>query len=176
MKNNFIKKLFVVFTFFVQWIVLPSYDTKDEYTIKALFVYNFTKYIEWNEQSLPQQFRIGVYGESEISEKLSQIVKGKKLYNRTIELKALKTIDDAAGYQIVYIVKDQGTALQILLDKYSGTEMLLITEEKNMGIKGAGINIIEKDQRMKFELNESAIKKSGLKVSSQLYDLAIVIK
>ena len=139
-------------------------------------VTQYTKYIEWNEQNISQQFRIGVLGESAINEKLMMILKGKKLYNRSIEVKEIKSIENIAGCQILYITKKESEKLKQVLDNYSQNEMLIVTEDKNMAVKGAGINIIEKDQKMRFEMNNTAIKKEGLKVASQLYELAIVIQ
>lgn len=180
MKNYGLKlfslRLIMVWMMIGMLPVFSGFSDKDEYTVKALFVYNFTKYIEWREQNIQQQFKIGVMGESAIGEKLSAILKGKKLYNRAIEIKDIKTIDEVKGCQILFISKNANDKLKPVLERYSQSETLIVTEDKNMGVKGAGINIIEKDHRMKFEINDAAVKKSGLKVASQLYDLAIVIR
>ena len=151
-------------------------DDQNEYTVKALFIYNFTKYVEWPEQNISPQFKIGVLGESPIVEKLTLILKGKKIYNRTIEVNEIKNIDEAADCQIIFISKNASDKLKPYLDRFSQNEILIVTEDRNMAEKGAGINIIEKDQRMKFEMNDTAIKKAGLKVANQLYELAIVIR
>ena len=150
-------------------------NSNDEYTIKALFVYNFTKYIEWNQQNMQPQFKIGVMGESGIREKLATILKGKKLYNRTIEVTEVKSTDEITGYQILYITKDASDQLKQVLEHSAQSELLIITEDKNLATKGSCINIIEKDQKIRFEMNDGAIKKEGLKAANQLYDLAIVI-
>lgn len=161
----------------IQFIAVTGFtDDKDEHTVKALFVYNFTKYIEWHEQSISPQFRIGVLGESAMGEKLSMILKGKKLYNRAIEVKEIKNIDDVAGYQIIYISKSQSDQLKQVIEHCTLSETLIVTEDKNMAAKGSCINIVERDQKIKFEMNETAIKKAGLKVASQLYELAIVVQ
>ena len=161
----------------MQFIAITGFtDDKDEYTIKALFVYNFTKYIEWHEQSISPQFRIGVLGESAMGEKLSMILKGKKLYNRNVEVKEIKSVDDVAGFQIIYISKNQSDQLKQVLEHCAQSETLIVTEDKNMAAKGSCINIVEKDQKIKFEMNETAVKKAGLKVASQLYELAIVVR
>ena len=180
-KNHWLKLLSkrstIVLVTMVQLVLLTGLiDDKDETTVKALFVYNFTKYIEWPEQNISQQFRIGILGESAINDKLSMILKGKKIYNRTVEIKEIKSLDEIGGCQILYITKNTSEKLKQVLDRYSQNEMLIVTEEKNMAVKGAGINIIEKDQKIRFEMNNTAIKKAGLKVANQLYELAIVIQ
>lgn len=151
-------------------------DEGNEYTIKALFIYNFTKYIEWPEQNISEHFKIGVMGEPIMNEKLAGILQGKKIYNRAFEIKTVNTIDEVAGCQILIISKNANDKLKPVIDRYSKNEILIVTEYKNMATKGAGMNLIEKDQRMKFEMNDASIKKAGLKIASQLYELAIVIK
>ncbi|MBK9318472.1 MAG: YfiR family protein [Bacteroidetes bacterium] len=59
-----------------------------------------------------------------------------------------------------------------ILDQYSDKGLLIISEGKGMIGKGSGINIIEKDNHLRFELNNSALKKQGLKVSNHLINLA----
>lgn len=158
-------------------IIIPGFkEDKEEYTIKALFIYNFTKYIEWPEQELPPQFNIGVLGESAISEKLSVILKGKKIYNRTVQINELKGLEEISNQQIVFVTKGSSSKIKQILEKVGSGKILIVAEDVNMAAKGSGINIIEKNERMKFEMNEAAIKKSGLKVSGQLYDLAIQVK
>jgi len=151
-------------------------DGKDVSTVKALFVYNFTKYIEWNQHNLQQKFKIGVMGQSDVKDKLVLILKGKKLYNREIEIIEIKNIDEITGCQILYISKNESDKLKQVVDRFAQSELLIVTEDKNMAAKGSCINIVEKEQKMRFEMNDSAIKKAGLKVANQLYELAIIVR
>ena len=85
-------------------------NSNDEYTIKALFVYNFTKYIEWNQQNMQPQFKIGVMGESGIREKLATILKGKKLYNRTTRDCILHGLSRGTIINAIYHIKYQSSS------------------------------------------------------------------
>ncbi len=169
-KSSFFKVLIIVHAM----LLFGFSSDQDEYTIKALFVYNFTKYIDWPEENIKNKFVIGIYGESKIKDKLSDIIKDKKFYNRAIEIKEIKSMDDISNCQILFISKYAGDKVQAIINRFSQSEILIITEDKLMAQKGSGINIIEKDQRIKFEIYDSALKKSKLKIASQLYELAIV--
>ena len=105
-----------------------------------------------------------------------KLLYGKKLYNRNVEVKEIISADDVAGYQIIYISKNQSDQLKQVLEHCAQNETLIVTEDKNMAARGSCINIVEKDQKMKFEMNETALKKAGLKVANQLYELAIVVR
>jgi hypothetical protein len=54
--------------------------------------------------------------------------------------------------------------------------VLIVTEGKNLATKGAAINFIMINNKMKFEINQTAMRNAGLRVSNQLLDLAIVVK
>lgn len=149
----------------------------DEYTLKALFVFNFTKHIEWPAQLNPgDHFTISVYGNSPITEKLSAVAKGRKIFDKPIDIRETNKMDDLANSQIIFITKEQSDKFPQVLEKYKKKGILFVTEMKNLASKGSCINILEIDQKLSIELNDVAMKREGLKVSNQLYELATVIR
>ena len=68
-------------------------DNQDEQTIKALFIYNFTKHIEWPKDKSVDHFVIGVIGNTPVYDKLSEIVKDRKIKNRTAEIRRYNKTD-----------------------------------------------------------------------------------
>lgn len=156
---------------------LQDDGSTDENTLKALFIYNFTKQIEWPSASLQgTRFIISIYGSSPVKDKLQLVMKGRRIFDKNVEIKEISRPEDISGSHILFIPKGSGHKLSIFLEAYADKGVLIITEEKGMTNRGAGINIIEKDSRLRFELNDGALKKQGLKVSNQLYNLAINIR
>jgi len=152
-------------------------NSKDIDVVKSLFIYNFTKHIEWPSQKMASpKFEIAIYGKSSIVTKLTAISMDRKVLDKAIEIKVIENIDDAFNCNILFIAGGQGEKLNSLLDKCNGKSILIITEEKKMNLNGVCINIFEKDSHIRFELNTAIIKKEGFKVSNQLYELASVTK
>ncbi|CAN5451027.1 hypothetical protein BH11BAC2_BH11BAC2_00770 [soil metagenome] len=152
-------------------------EGQDEYTVKALFVYNFIKHIEWPApKNQSSTFTISVLGNSEVTGKLEALLKGRKIFDKTFEIRVCNNLDETANSQIIYISKSQSEKISSLLEKLSGKGVLIIAEDRNMAARGACINIIQSNNHMRFELNESALKKEGLKISNQLLELATVVK
>ena len=152
-------------------------DLREEATLKALFIYNFTKQIEWPTQSLSNsKFVIGIYGKTEVGDRLSQLLGTRKIFDKPIEIRQLKTGDEIEECQIVFISKGNVMKVSDHLEKLQSKGVLIIGEEKSMISKGICINIFEKEEKMSFEISESAIKKANLKVSKQLIDLATKAK
>lgn len=151
-------------------------DVADEYTVKGIFIYNFTKYIDWTSAKNNTTFVIAVFGESEITKSLKQIALTKKVNNKNIEIKRIGNIEQAKDCQIVFIPRSKNGMLQETIDKLGAKGILIVTEDKDMALKGSCINIISIDGKIKFELNENAVRRDGLKIASQLEALAILIK
>lgn len=149
-------------------------DTTSESTVKALFIYNFTKHIEWpaNAMNLPR-FTIITLGENDVKERLLTVMKGRRVFEKPVEVHSINEPSEINGAQILYIGKSQSAVAEKVIQQYGDKGILIITEDKGMNTKGAGINLIRKGDNLRFEINEAALRKAGLKVSNQLISLAI---
>lgn len=144
--------------------------------IKAVFIYNFTKYIEWPQSYKEGEFTIGIIGETSLYSELIKMTETKKVANQTLEVKKFTTTNDVTKCHILYVSKDKSQSLNDIIKKVKNNSTLLVTEESGLVDKGSGINFIIKDNRQKFELNKSNVEKYKLKVSSNLEALAFTVK
>jgi hypothetical protein len=62
-----------------------------------------------------------------------------------------------------------------VLDKFRGTDTLIVGETEGLAARGAAINFVIRDESVKFEINLKALKDAGIQAGSQLLRLAIVI-
>ncbi len=143
------------------------------YKVHSLFVYKFTQYIEWPSQS--GDFVIAVVGNSPILSELEAVAASKKVGTRNIVIKKLTASADMSGCHIIFVSEGQSGSLASISSKVVGKNTLVISETNGGAKKGAGINFIIVDDKMKFELNKGAVEKQGLKVSGDLTKLAIVV-
>jgi hypothetical protein len=170
-KRNMKKMLPLVFLLIS---MKPVADEGNEYSIKAMFIYNFARNIDWSSSSNSGVFRIGVVGKSEIFDALQLIAMQKKIDNRQIEVRKTE-IDDQTTYQVIFIPKSQSQRLEELARKYAGKGVLIVSEECKRSERGATINLITSDNKVRFELNQSSARNAGLKVSNTLINLAVVV-
>ncbi|MES2703301.1 MAG: YfiR family protein [Bacteroidota bacterium] len=148
----------------------PARDA--EYRLKAAFLYNFTQYFEWEEPV--KDVVVGVLGSSPITDPLEQIALAKAGGNKRIIVKHFNTIKDISYCHILFISQNAYVPLDEVLSRASkGT--LTVTEKAGCGAQGAGINFIIVNNKLKFESNLKAINAAGLKASSQLLKLAIIV-
>lgn len=144
--------------------------------IKAVFIYNFTKYIEWPQSYKEGEFTIGIVGETPLYSELIKMTETKKVANQTLEVKKFNSPSEVTKCHILYICKDKSSNISDIIKKLKNNSTLLVTEENGLMEKGAGINFIIKDNRQKFELNKGNVEKYKLKISSNLEALAFTVK
>ncbi|MTI23029.1 YfiR family protein, partial [Fulvivirga sp. RKSG066] len=137
----------------------------------TLFVYNFTRYIQWPESNA--NITIGVLGDDPaIINAFKEMAEKKSSPTTKITVKQFSNPSEAADYQMVYIPKSNSAAL-----KQIGTlkNTLVITEKEGLAKQGSYINFVTDNGKIRFEINKSGIDSSNLKVSGRLLGLAIVV-
>ena len=177
---SFVKKkcgsVFVAFLLLLTSLPTSSFRVEGaanaEYKLKAAFIYNFTQYFDWDIPG--SEFVIGVLGSSPITEQLEQIARLKSAKDKKIVIKQMENVADIGACHILFVSSSSGAPLSAILDKVSrGT--LTVTERNGYGARGAAINFIVVDNKLKFEANLKAINAAGLKAGSQLLKLAIIV-
>jgi len=143
----------------------------NEYQVKAMFVFNFTKYVEWPDGRSANVFTVGVIGESEIIEHLERIASQKKIGEKRIAIKLLSP-DSDEYCDIVIISKTHLNKLDQVEKRYAGKGVLIISDESP---RSAAINLVTRDNKIRFEINQSLAKAGGVKISSQLLSLAVEV-
>src|ERR1700685_3288967 len=75
----------------------------EEYNLKAAFIYNFSKYIDWGSYQKGNQFIIGILGKSPIAKPLDEIAGAKMVNNKKIVLKVFSKPQDITFCNILFI-------------------------------------------------------------------------
>ena len=144
--------------------------------MKAIFIMNFTKLLEWPPSYRKNTFIIGVVGNSPIYKELEKMSATKKVANQTLKVVKYDNISNISDCHIVYLSQNKSETLHSLTKKISSKSTLIITEKEGLIDKGAGINFIVRNNRQKFELHKKNIEKHQLKINSTLEALALVVK
>jgi hypothetical protein len=145
------------------------------YQLHSVFIYSFTKYIQWPADYNQGDFEINVLGDSPMLAELKKLSELKKVGNRTIKVTNLNSVADLRKCNILFVPAAKSNQLGEVLAKLGSNATLVITEQAGLGAKGSAINFITKDGKVAFELNQGALTKHGLKASIELIRLAILI-
>lgn len=141
---------------------------------QALFVYNFTRYIQWPASSNSGEFVIGVLGKSDIYSELQTIAANKKTGSSTISVKQYASASEIGKCQILFVSSEASSQVPQLASLYQSKNTLIITERSGLSKKGASICFAQEDGKQKFEISKTNVSKSGLMINNQLLDMAII--
>ena len=150
-----------------------SYGQNEKF--KAMFIYNFTKYIEWPKAMRSGDFVIGVYGNSSVAAELQQIAAKQKVGNQTIKIKILDALADIKNCHILFISNSKSSSLVNILTNLGKANTLVVTEKDGLIRLGSGINFVMDGNKLNYEINKANIQKQGLTVSQSLLSLGIAV-
>jgi hypothetical protein len=171
-----IPKGFILFVLCCFLIKASLAQTKErEADLKAVFIYNFTKYIDWDTANQTKNFVIGVIGNSPVTESLKQIASSYTVSDKKIIIRNFSKPEDISYCQILFIPRNLPFSLEAILKNVS-KGVLTVSEEPGYAKSGTAFNFfINREDKLKFEANVKTIYSEGLKASSQLLKLAVIV-
>lgn len=175
MLKRFSVLLFLIVVPLAMGLQTPPTDTNAR--IKSVFIYNFTRYVEWPEDYKTGNFVITMFGtNAAMLAELNAMAKTKTVGAQKIEIRNTTTLDGIGKCNILYVTPDAATPIADIISKIQGKSTLLVTERAGYALKGAAINFVVVENKQKFELNKANAEKYNLKVSAQLVTLSIPVE
>lgn len=162
----------------VAMLLLTStqYSLAQKAKFQSIFIYNFSKYVKWPDSHSGDSFVIGVYGGGEVKASLSEMASVKKeIHGMSIEVVGFDAPNGIDRCHILFIPGEHCDQLEAVKASVTGKPVLIVTDKPGMAEKGSAINFVEKDGKIKFELNQAVTERQGLKVAGSLASLAILI-
>jgi hypothetical protein len=145
------------------------------YQLHSVFIYSFTRYVQWPDDYTQGDFEIMVLGDSPILTELKKLAETKKVGDRPIKITRLNTAAEIKKCNILFLPVERSSQLSEVLAKVGTNSTLVVTEQAGLATKGSAINFVIRDGRLGFELNQGVMNKQKLKASSELTRLAIII-
>ncbi len=154
-------------------------QTPREYQIKAAFIHNFVKFIEWPAHTFPEKTSpviLCIIGKDPFGAVLESMMGGKTIKGRGMVIRRFERIEDLGHCHILFVSSSERGSLTQILVALQGLSLLTIGEMDAFAESGGIINFILKRSRIRFEINVDAAALSGLKISSKLLSLATVVR
>lgn len=151
-----------------------AYSQKiNEFEIKAVFIYNFTQFVQWPEesfQSTEDNFVIGVLGENVFGRSLEEAVSGERYQSRPIVVEYYPTIKDIRKCHILYVGSVNPANLNV-----KGAVLTVGEHDDFMERKGM-LRFYDEGNKIRIQVNQAKATDSGLIISSKLLRLATIYK
>jgi len=151
-----------------------------EYTLKTVFIERFTRFTKWTDDSLDieinKPFIITVLGESPFESELDEFFSSIMIKNKKVEIHYISNINEIKNCHILFISKSERRRLKNILKHVSDKSILTIGDTEGFAEMGVIINFYMNKNKIHFEINEEALKKSGLIINYLLLHHARLVK
>ena len=164
---------------FLQRAVAQEIAPPLEYQVKAAFLFNFAKFVEWPPDSPPEGddgFVICVFEDETLAQALDRAVTGKTVEGRVFRVRRLQSLDDTRSCRMLYLGGNETSRLVALLKSVRTSAVLTVGNAPGFTRQGGIINFIMQDNRVRFEINPEAAERAGLRISSKLLQLATIVR
>jgi len=162
---------------FVCSVVSPQSDPS-EYQVKAAFLFNFTKFVEWPEGSFedPQApIVVGIIGDDPFGDDLGRIIAGQKVQGRSLVIRRERWGDDLRRCHVLFISASEHERSARILGSVQSAGVLTVSDTEGFAEAGGVIEFVIVQNRVRFIVNLDAATQGRLRMSAKLLALARVI-
>lgn len=149
-------------------------------TLKAVYLEKFSRFVTWPEEcqmdDINQPFIISIIGETDLTENLNLVYSQQLINKKKVLIRIIKDLNEISGSHILFIADTEKKNLQKILLAINGLPVLTVSDAKGFAEKGILINFYEENKKLRFEINETAVLKSPLKMSYYLLSTARIIE
>lgn len=149
-----------------------------EHEVKAAFLFNFLKFVEWPGTVATNNtpIVIGIVGESPLRDALPKILDGQTVRGRSIRMVSLRPGEPVGDCQLLFVAQGKNEEVEEVLKAAKGKPILTVGESPEFIRHGGMINFVIVDQKVRFEINTAALDAVGLHADSRLLAVARRVK
>ena len=155
--------------------VLPAkaFESKNELTLKAAFFFSFAKFTDWPPAAFSdtETFVIGVLGKNPFGSILDTL-EGKTIGNRRAVVKQYDNTTAASRCHLLFVSGAMEKEVSSVLQKLAHSPVLTVSDMKGFADKGGMIQLISINDRIRFNINHASARRSSIKISSKLLQVA----
>jgi hypothetical protein len=149
-----------------------------EYQVKAAFLYNFLKFVEWPEGRSPVSdaaIPLCILGNDPFGNIMDDF-KDKQVAGKKVVISQIRSASGIRDCQALFISGSEKVDVEAIAELASGLQILTIGDTERFAQKGVIINMYMDNNKVRFEINIDASKKAGLRIDSRLLNLATIVR
>jgi hypothetical protein len=150
-----------------------------QYEIKAAYLYNFAKFIEWPASTFKDKespFRIGILGEDPFREVLDRLLKGKRVNGRSFEVIRSERLEPLLTCHTLFVSDSEKGRMRQILTSLRELPILTVGDTSGFASAGGSVNFFIRDGTVRIEINTAAAARARLKISAKLLQIARLVE
>jgi hypothetical protein len=151
----------------------------NEYQVKALFLYNFARYVEWPSQSFKSAndpIVICILGQNPFGSALDEAVAGKVVEGRLFVVRQTSEVEQSGRCQMLFVNSSEQKRFRSMASKLKGSGVLMVGETPGFLADGGVINFRVEGGKVRFEIDADTARQERLQISSKLLSLAQTVR
>lgn len=150
-----------------------------EYQVKAAYLYNFGRFVQWPTKSAPSNdasFTICVLGQDPFGSVLDSTLAGESLGGKPVTTKRIAKPQEASDCRILFINSKEEGRLQEILAELDGAAVLTVSDMPAFSRRGGMIQFVLDGDKVRFEINLTSAEAAKLVLSSELLKVATSVR
>lgn len=150
-----------------------------EYQLKAAFIYNFTRFIDWPPDafnSADAPFIIGILGKDPLGTYLDDLVKDEKLDNHTITVQRFSDLKEINQCNILFIPAEEATKINKQIPSINRRGILTVSDISDFSKWGGVIRFFKEENKLRLQINLTEAKAGQLTISSKLLSISSIYR
>jgi hypothetical protein len=146
-----------------------------ENQVKAVFLFNFSQFVELPPGAFPEAntpFVIGILQEDPFGSYLDETIEGEFINGHPLTVKRFRNVDEIKQCHILYIRESKADGLKGIFSKLKGRNILTVGDAPKFAELGGMIRFFTESNKIKLQINLGAVKAADLTISSKLLRLA----
>jgi hypothetical protein len=150
-----------------------------EYEVKATYLYNFSRFVEWPAQGAQAQsdsFAICVLGEDRFGPALKATVAQETIGGKSVVVRQVPAAQDAVNCRVLFISSSEDKRLKEILTSLGTQSVLTVSDLAKFTQRGGMVQFVLEGSKVRFEVNSASAERAGLTLSSELLKVAVIVR
>lgn len=156
----------------------PLQTQPREYQVKAVFLYNFTQFVEWPAEAFPapdSPLVIGVLGKDPFRNFLDETVNGEIINGHPLVVQRFNKVEEIGTCHILFINVPEKERMENTLEQLKDRSILTVSDAGQFTQRGGMVKFFTEDRKTRLLINLEAVKKADLTISSKLLRVAEIV-
>ena len=152
--------------------------TPTEDQVEAVFVFNFSHFVEWPPEAFDEPsdpFVIGILGADPFGAHLDEVVRGEQINGHPLQVQRFHSVAEIKRCQILFIDQSESARIGQILAALNGRSMLTVSQADGAAERGVMIQFATENSRIRLRINVESARAAGLTISSKLLRPAAII-
>jgi hypothetical protein len=147
-----------------------------EYQLKAVFLFNFSQFVDWQPAAAQTPLLIGILGDDPFGTFLDETVRGERVGVRPIEIRRYRELSEIEACNILFISRSENERVGQILAALQNRPILTVSDGEEFAQRGGMIQFVNDKNRIRLRINLEAAQAANVVISSKLLRVAEIVR